>query len=484
MTAACRRSRHAPASCTSPIASGRWRGCLRRRRSPKCGRRMSASCSSSRVSAATPTRCRTSCSTTCSPAFPSSCPTSGRRSPASCATPTAESSSIRPIRRRSQARSACWRETRRSAVGWGRTAAVPSSIASTGKRKRAVWSPSTTSSRVRSRALFRPRSGESFHYDMNDFPRILVVTSSTFNLYTGSGISFTNLFRGWPRERLANLHFDPRDPDDSVCGRFRRLSEQEVRWVFPLSLLSTAKKRFSSSRRSPGAAHEAGGADRNGGAHGPPSERTAAASGLRQYGGRIYQKLHAALLTEGLGEQVHLTKDLVGWIDAYRPQLIYTTLGDLTFLRLARLVADHCRVPTVVQIADDWPDSKYRNGLWSSYFRAQMEGELDSALRRASLRFGISDSMCRAYEARYGLSFSTCISPVDVEHWLKHAKRDWRAAGTFRVVYMGTVHHLAQLRSLDEIARTISLLRRDGEDIAFDVYTTDVFVAQLSELFR
>ena len=39
-----------------------------------------------------------------------------------------------------------------------------------------------------------------------DYPRILVVTGNNFNLVTGGGITLTNLFRGWPADRLANLH--------------------------------------------------------------------------------------------------------------------------------------------------------------------------------------------------------------------------------------------------------------------------------------
>ena len=55
-----------------------------------------------------------------------------------------------------------------------------------------------------------------------DFPRILVVTSNNFNQVTGGGITLTNLFRGWPADRIANLHEDPTPEDDSVCRRFYR----------------------------------------------------------------------------------------------------------------------------------------------------------------------------------------------------------------------------------------------------------------------
>src|SRR3972149_6026514 len=72
---------------------------------------------------------------------------------------------------------------------------------------------------------------------MMDLPRVLVVTSNNFNQITGGGITLTNLFRGWPVERIANLHEDTRSPDNSVCGTFYKLSGVEVRPIWQFSMI-------------------------------------------------------------------------------------------------------------------------------------------------------------------------------------------------------------------------------------------------------
>jgi hypothetical protein len=87
-----------------------------------------------------------------------------------------------------------------------------------------------------------------------DYPRILVVTGNNFNLVTGGGITLTNLFRGWPADRLANLHDDATPVDRTVCRNFYRLTEQEIRWVWPFSLVRRSYghfKRRSAGRRNP-----------------------------------------------------------------------------------------------------------------------------------------------------------------------------------------------------------------------------------------
>ena len=49
---------------------------------------------------------------------------------------------------------------------------------------------------------------------------MLVVTCNNFNLVNGGGITLTNLFRGWPHERIANVHDDAMPDDRRVCRNF------------------------------------------------------------------------------------------------------------------------------------------------------------------------------------------------------------------------------------------------------------------------
>src|SRR5690606_10802115 len=44
--------------------------------------------------------------------------------------------------------------------------------------------------------------------DVTGLPRLLFVTPCAFNHLTGSGITFTNLFRTWPSDRIATAHSD------------------------------------------------------------------------------------------------------------------------------------------------------------------------------------------------------------------------------------------------------------------------------------
>jgi glycosyltransferase involved in cell wall biosynthesis len=309
-----------------------------------------------------------------------------------------------------------------------------------------------------------------------DYPRLLVVTSNTFNLQTGGGIGLTTFFRNWPRDKIANLHADPRLPDRTVCDHFYLLGEEEIGWMGPIAWARTAV------RLARGGSFSTAEAGANAVALGPgPLNTSTANAGEVGRVRRVYDSLVGKLASGGWHQRVALTSHLIAWLDEFRPEVIYATLGDLAFLRLTRLVASRYKLPTIVHILDDWPDSLYRNGLGSFYLRHQMQEELHTTLDRAALRFAICDSMCRAFEKRYGMSFRPLVTPVDAAEWLKHAKNDWSINGTFRLVYMGTVHPLAQVDSLAEVARAVSELGAEGERVRFDIYTPDVFVQLLRD---
>ena len=82
-----------------------------------------------------------------------------------------------------------------------------------------------------------------------EYPRILLVTASTFNPYAGTGILLTNLFKGWPIEKIAMMHSDSFYQDDTACKNSYKLSFGE--YGFPWPLFTNINKMFDGrSRRS------------------------------------------------------------------------------------------------------------------------------------------------------------------------------------------------------------------------------------------
>jgi glycosyltransferase involved in cell wall biosynthesis len=228
--------------------------------------------------------------------------------------------------------------------------------------------------------------------DLLNYPRVLCMSSSVFNPLTGGGITLTNLFTDWPRERIAMIHNDAILPDPSVCDNFFKC------------------------------------------------------------------------------EQVHWTHRLRDWIADFKPDLLYTLLGDLTHIRLAHTIKREFSIPVVLHFMDDWPAGTYRQGLPARWLRWQMQEGLVSLIESASLCMGVSTGMCEAFGRRYRQRFIPFHNVLDSSSWIELSKAERRPEEPFRVVYSGSIEQ-SEVIGLMQVCEAIVALRNEGMNIKFNIHT-------------
>lgn len=281
-------------------------------------------------------------------------------------------------------------------------------------------------------------------------PRILVVTSNNFNLQSGGGITLTNLFRGWPADRIANLHEDPTPPDTSVCPNAFQLTGREVHWSVPFSLVERGV-----------------------------TGRSASAGTTAMGAGAPTRTWKRRLLSDGLPRSVSLTPELVRWIDAFRPEVIYAFLGSIAQMRLTRAIADRWHLPTAIHIMDDWPASLYADGALGVVMRPILLREFRALLDRSSARLAIADHMAREYERRYGGVWQSFHNALDMDEWRQTARTDWRVSTVASVRYIGSILAESQRDAIRDVCESVKRLRARGRSVQMSVHSP---VSQTAEL--
>lgn len=283
----------------------------------------------------------------------------------------------------------------------------------------------------------------------SELPRILVVTSNNFNLTTGGGITLTNLFHGWPVDRIANVHEDPTREDHSVCRNFYRLSHEEIRWSWPFSWARSWRRNGA-----PACVEEA-----------PAGNWTGALLSPNMGGDPLGVRISRTIMGDGMPRTVRISTRLRHWLDAFKPEILYGFLGSMAQIRLMQGLAQTLAVPVAVHIMDNWPAVLYRRGLLGPLLRPIVQKEFEALLRGASLRLGICEDMCQEYQRRYGYPFLPFHNALDIEEWLSGARRNWTASFPFIVRYVGSIVVDGQRESLREVCEAISLLRTRGVPI-------------------
>lgn len=292
--------------------------------------------------------------------------------------------------------------------------------------------------------------------DPRSAPRVLVVTPNTFNSVSGGGITLSNLFRGWPRGRLAIIHEDGVPGDPSICSNEYRLGAEERPFIWPLSLLSRARpnhtREIAQSRETSD----------------PTRRQDGAASALRA---RLLGPAGGVVgLAGGAARAVRVTRQLREWLEGFQPQVVYTHLGTLGQMELVSSILEQNGAPLVIHMMDDWPAVMHRRGLLAPWLRRRALAALASLMSRASVRMAISHEMGREYRGRYGYEFSVFHNVVERAAWAGVSREEWSVATPARVVYAGSIVANAQRRALHDVCRAVAGLRASGVAVFIEVH--------------
>ena len=283
------------------------------------------------------------------------------------------------------------------------------------------------------------------------YPRVLFVAPHAFNRITGGGITFSNLFRGWPQEALATVHNDPEPTTDDVCNRYYVLGERELDLAPPFNRLRRGYRATV------------------GGAKDGSAAGVAAAPGLVS---RV-KALTLRLLGDSFPERACLTRELEAWIAAFRPQVIYTILGSNGMMELIEGIRLRFDLPVVVHIMDDWMTSYHRRGLLGPWQRRKMDRWVTHFMGVADTCLGISPAMCEAFATRYGREFQSFQNTIDVARWSRYGRPGCPSKVPADVLYVGSIFPNAQLESLVDCCHAVALLNEAGLATTLTIVSPD-----------
>jgi glycosyltransferase involved in cell wall biosynthesis len=276
------------------------------------------------------------------------------------------------------------------------------------------------------------------------FPRLLFVTPCAFNHVTGTGITFTNLFQGWPRDQIATVTGDAVPTSDDVCNQYFRLSSAELPYFRPLSWVPRRSER-------------------------PPTAEPSEATTPRRFPiGRLARKLTGSA---GIPDRGRLTPRLRAWIDDFHPDLVFSILGTLGYIDLVDRIHKEFGTPIAVHLMDDGVTDPNRSGLFGGYLRHAYGRRFRALLKKTASRMAICPAMANEYERRWDLPFQHFQNTVDIDAWKPYARIGASIRKTPVMVYSGSILAESQWSSLVDLCRVVADLNRQGNPLQFDIYT-------------
>lgn len=292
---------------------------------------------------------------------------------------------------------------------------------------------------------------------MMDYPRVLIF-GQPFNKKHGGGITLTNLFKGWPKDKIAvaDTGHMMSEVTTDVCDKYYQLGSEEFKWLFPFNLF---QKKYTS---------------------GPKlfeKEETSSTgktkSSLRYF--VVNRLFYPFMQWAGLfycAIRIRMSNKFTNWLSDFKPDLLYAQVTTREAILFVTELIDYLDVPCTIHFMDDWPSTIVQNGLFNKYWRKKIDDELRTLLTKVGLFLSISEAMAIEYKKRYGKDFIPFHNPIDTEFWLTHNKKDFSINREhIKILYTGRIGLNGISESLIEVAAAIDKMNTDRMKIKFHIQT-------------
>ncbi|TVZ27527.1 glycosyltransferase involved in cell wall biosynthesis [Gillisia sp. Hel_I_86] len=292
-------------------------------------------------------------------------------------------------------------------------------------------------------------------------PKVLII-NQPFNTNTGGGITLSNLFAKWDRDKIAvacSGYLLTEKMDPTLCNNYYQLGSKERKWIFPFNLFS--RKYYSGTLN---ISDEINIKDKI-----VVNKSKLRVKLIRQYMHPIFESIGFS----HFHARTRLSSEFCSWLDDFDPDILYIQAHNREDVLFGIEICDYLKRRMVFHMMDDWPTLIGVKGILKKFWKSKINNEFRVLLDRADLLMGISDYMCEEYKKRYGKEFITFHNPIKLEFWEKEQRENYELPETPTVLYAGRLG-LGIDKSLKSIAEAIKKVNKELQtNIKFVVQAQD-----------
>lgn len=291
---------------------------------------------------------------------------------------------------------------------------------------------------------------------MSKEAKILII-GQPFNDITGGGITLSNLFQGWPKDKIAVAatgHFLYSATTD-ICDTYYQLGSEEHKWVFPFNLI---QRNFNSGLKDFG--------------------QILSVTNIRHVSSWRYRIVNHFFypLLQWLGlmhntSKIILSKRFRNWLSEYQPNVLYIQVYNRETIRFASSLVSYLNVPSAIHFMDDWPSTICARGFLKKMWQKRINTDLQNLLDKVDIHLSISQAMAEEYEKRYKHTFLPFHNPVDLKMWMRFIKTDFKLdKNNVSILYCGRIG-IGIAESLFEVAGAIDKLNAETGAVKLYIQT-------------
>lgn len=301
------------------------------------------------------------------------------------------------------------------------------------------------------------------------FPKILIF-GQPFNSNSGGGITLSNLFEGWPKDKIAIIAHPSmlRNISYERCDRYYQVGQEECIWSFPFNLY---KERYPS---------------------GEIGSFTKATSDLIQEKSKLRKLIADRIINPSVRwfgmthrmSRTILSPRLKRWMNDFGPEIFYFQVSSLENILFVSEIIDFLGTPTIIHMMDDWPATIADGSFFRSYWVGLIDKEFRQLLKKTRIHLSIGREMSIEYKNRYGYDFIPFHNTIDLDKWSPCTKTDLELKdGEVKILFSGRIGTGIR-QALFELASAVSIIRNAGTNVILYIQTTSNDLKTIQKLKR
>lgn len=141
-------------------------------------------------------------------------------------------------------------------------------------------------------------------------------------------------------------------------------------------------------------------------------------------------------------------------LEAIRPQVVHTLLGNVRMMRIALAISSRYGIPIVPHFMDDWAATIYINGELKGAARRSVEKLMNRIIQRAPELLVIGEAMRSEYSVRYSTRCTVAALGVDESDYRPISNANRSQKSLRELVYVGGLH-LGRARQIEDVAEAL-----------------------------
>lgn len=305
--------------------------------------------------------------------------------------------------------------------------------------------------------------------EVDKYPNVLLLTRNAWNNGNCAGNTFSNFFRNWPADKIANVFCRAETINNSVCQQYYKITEQELLRTILRKAPSAGECIFLTDATSTLIDNDyQKDVDKSKSIYGYFSRhRWVLALWVRDFLWKIGK---------------WKTKQFDDFLTSFAPDIIFMTCYDSVYMhKVLEYIHKVTKAPIVLFAEDDTYTLKQFN-LSPLYWINRLidRKTMRKSVKMAETLFVISDLQKQEYDKifkrecvilRKGGDFNKEFAPKEIY-------------GTpLRLVYTGNIHS-GRWRTLAKMAEAIKKINADGQKIQLDIYTLSARNQKMIEMLE